>query len=86
MMCKKIILMIFGLALVSTAYAAPTEPNALWVGGTGTWAFGGNWQRGVVPNDANGVIIDSSPDYNSLDMAIAVSIGDGESGAAVRYL
>jgi hypothetical protein len=78
-MYKKIILMILVLGLASMAYAGPPlEPNSLWVGGEGAWTVASNWADGNVPTNINGVIIDSSPDYNSLDMAINVTIGNGQ--------
>jgi hypothetical protein len=78
MMFKKIILMTFVLCLASMAYAQPTEPNSLWVGGVGSWTVASNWADGNVPTNINGVIIDSNPDYNSLDMTISVTIGTGQ--------
>jgi hypothetical protein len=71
--------MVLVLCLAGMAYAGPpVEPNSLWVGGVGAWTVGANWQDGNVPTVDNGVIIDSNPDYNSLDMTINVTIGTGQ--------
>jgi hypothetical protein len=80
MMCKKIILIIFALALVSTAYGdAPTVPTKTWDGQVDNqWVVGDNWEPNGVPTNVNGVIIDDSPDYNSIDMTIAITIGAGQ--------
>ncbi|MHC4637776.1 MAG: hypothetical protein ACYTBV_09780, partial [Planctomycetota bacterium] len=84
-MCKKIILITLVLCLASMAYAgAPVEPNSLWVGGVGAWTVASNWADNNVPTNTNGVIIDSSPDYNSLDMAINVTIGTGQNAVCAQ--
>ena len=77
MMCKQIILMIFVLCLVSTAYGV----DITWDGDTDNqWTVPANWTGDALPTALDNVFIDVSPDYNSIDLTIAITIGTGQAG------